>query len=170
MAAFWTKRRSPWVVLALAAVFWTLLAVLGHSQGRKDREGRPPSPKRDSETGRPPARGSDSGRGLPRDSGNGRFPQREFENGRFPPRDFGGPGMPPPRPFESPTEATVQSKGYLFVDGKYIDPPYEIRFADEFLFINDHKLTCIPPPRGGDSGRGFGPQRPGESPWRQMVE
>src|SRR5687767_7017792 len=93
-------------------------------------------------------------------------PPREY--GGPPPRDYGGPGMPPPRSFEWPTEATVQSKGYVFLDGEYISPPYEIRFADESLFINGHKLTCNSPPRS-EPGRGYGPLRPGESPWRSTV-
>src|SRR5262245_59290046 len=51
------------------------------------------------------------------------------------PRGFQrGPGGPPPfqRDFEWPTEITATA-GFLFVDGEYVAPPYEIRNTPEGL-------------------------------------
>lgn len=99
-----------------------------------------------------------------------RRPPREFRDGG--PRDGGrrdgGPGGPPPfgRGPDSPTEVTVK-RGFVFVDGEYITPPYEIRYADGKVSINGHELTCQPPARMF-GGRGFGP-RGGDQPWRFAV-
>lgn len=56
--------------------------------------------------------------------------------------------------------------GFLFLDGEYVPPPYELTFADEALMIKGHRLTALPPPREF-SGRG-GPPR-SESSWRGAV-
>jgi hypothetical protein len=71
------------------------------------------------------------------------------------------------RTYEWPTEATVK-KGFAFLDGEYLAPPYEIRYVDGAMTINGRELTCIPPSRGF-GGRGYGPPRVGEQPWRTMV-
>src|SRR5947207_492108 len=101
--------------------------------------------------------------------------RRDREEGR-PPRDFrSAPDRPPPRGFESsrgfdaPQEATVKT-GFLFLDGEYLSPPYEIRFADDSVTVNGRKLTCIPPPPDSFGyGRGFGGPPRGEQSWRSLV-
>lgn len=93
---------------------------------------------------------------------------RHERGGGPPPHDFRGPDGP--RGYDGPTEATAKA-GFVFVDGEYLPPPYDIRFAGEDLSINGRKLTCIPPPPIF-FGRGFGghgSQRGGEQSWRHMV-
>jgi len=75
---------------------------------------------------------------------------------------------------ELPTEASA-AKGFVFIHGEYLPPPYEIRYAEGEVAINGHKLTCLPT-RGfhgpGYGGRFFGPgYGPGRSsdPWRPLV-
>ncbi len=79
----------------------------------------------------------------------------------------GGPGYF--RGFEPPTEAETKN-GFLFIDGKYIAPPYVLHLADNVFTINGHTIDCVPPARGygGYGGRGFGP-RGGEPSWRYML-
>ena len=72
------------------------------------------------------------------------------------------------RGYDGPMEATVKGKGFLFLDGEYLPPPYEIRYAEDKLTVNGRELTCIPPPRSF-GGRGFGSSRGGEPSWRHMV-
>ena len=76
--------------------------------------------------------------------------------GPQPPRGFDQP----PRPFDGPQEATAKA-GFLFIDGEYLSPPYEIRHADDGITVNGRQLTCNPPPPDSFGfGRGFGgPQR-----------
>jgi uncharacterized protein YeaO (DUF488 family) len=95
---------------------------------------------------------------------------RDFDDWRPPPREFrgGGPGQPPfSRGYDGPTEATVK-RGFVFVDGEYLAPPYEIRYADGKLSVNGRELTCLPPQRPF-GGRGFGPGRGNEPSWRFMM-
>jgi hypothetical protein len=68
-----------------------------------------------------------------------------------------GYGPPPERGYEPPASATARS-GFLFIDGEYVDPPYEILLEDERLFVNERELKCAPPPRSY-GGRGYGPSR-----------
>jgi hypothetical protein len=66
---------------------------------------------------------------------------------------------------DSPLEFTLE-KGFLFIDGEYVTPPYEIRFVDEKLTVNGRAITCKPPQRDfsgrGGFGGGFGPRGGGE--------
>lgn len=81
-------------------------------------------------------------------------------------RGFSG-GFPPPyRAYEPPSEASSK-QGYVFVEGEYLSPPYEIRFADNVLTVNGRALECKPPHRSY-GGRGFG-SRAGEASWRFML-
>ncbi len=61
-------------------------------------------------------------------------------------------------------EGEVSDKGFLFIDGEYIPPPYKIVGDADSLKVNDRELTCLPPPRES-MGRGFGP-RPSEGSLR----
>jgi hypothetical protein len=81
-------------------------------------------------------------------------------------RGLGSPGFF--RGYDGPTEATIKDRGFLFLDGEYLAPPYEIRYAEDKLTANGRELTCIPPPRN-IGGRGFGYSRGGEPSWRYMV-
>src|SRR2546423_3226562 len=78
----------------------------------------------------------------------GRFPRDPRSTPDRPPRPYDSPPRgfePPPRFSDAPLEATVKT-GFLFLDGEYVAPPYEIRYADESVTVNGRKLTCIPPP------------------------
>src|SRR5205823_5785363 len=100
-------------------------------------------------------------------------PSRDFRSApERPPRGFDPPPRgfePPSRSFDGPMEATAKT-GFLFIDGEYIPPPYEIRYADESVTVNGRKLTCVPPPPPFYGyGRGFGgPPRTDQS-WRSLV-
>lgn len=130
---------------------------------RRERRGPPPQDERrgkDSMRGRDDdARGRDGFRGPGEQRGRDDGPGRDGGRG------FGGPG--PPR-FDGPTEAKVNDKGFLFIDGEYVAPPYEIRHEGDELTVNNRKLTCLPPPRES-SGRGFFGPRPGEGSLRYWV-
>ncbi len=76
--------------------------------------------------------------------------QRGHQNQSDAPGPRGGSG----RGDDSPLETTVE-KGFLFIDGEYISPPYEIRCDAEKLTVNGREVTCRPPQRDY-SGRGFG--------------
>src|SRR4051812_21131869 len=96
-------------VFSAAAGFIVLLYVIAPvtAQGRRDFEGRGP----------PEARGESS-----------RSPRRESdgEGSRPFPREFGGDGPPGFRGGEFPRETTATvNKGYVFIDGEYLAPPYE---------------------------------------------
>ncbi len=112
-------------------------------------------------------RGDDfRGSGGPRD-----FRSSSDRPPRDPPRGFDSPrGFEQgPRPFDGPLEATAKG-GFLFIDGEYLPPPYEIRFADDTVTVNDRKLACIPPPPDfGGFGRGFGGPPRAEQAWRSLV-
>ena len=94
------------------------------------------------------------------------FPRRGF--GHFPHargEDFRRP---------EPTTEASSEKGYFFLDGEYLPPPYEIRYADGEVTINGRKLTCEPQRNyfgmghnGRPFGSGFGPAR--SDPWRPLV-
>lgn len=75
-----------------------------------------------------------------------------------PPRGEGfGPGLGPARP---PAELDPQpiESGYLFLDGAYLPPPYQVECTDEAVLVNGRELTCdLSEPEGG--GRGFGSWR-----------
>jgi hypothetical protein len=68
-----------------------------------------------------------------------------------PPERFGPPAD---RLYEPPTAATAKG-GYLFIDGEYLAPPYEIRLEEDRLLVNDREMTCVPPQRSY-GGRGYG--------------
>jgi hypothetical protein len=105
-----------------------------------------------------------------RDSRGGDSRRGEFRGGG-PRGDFpGGPGRPPFPDFDrqQPTEATIKNRGFVFVDGEYLAPPYEIRFADGRFLVNDREFTCQPPAQEF-GGRGFGPPRGGMSSWRSAI-
>jgi hypothetical protein len=98
--------------------------------------------------------------------GNGRGPRGDGPRGDGrPPREFGPPPRgfdsprgfdQPPRPFDGPQQATAKA-GFLFIDGDYLAPPYEIRHEDDSVTVNGRKLTCVPPPPEFPGfGRGFG--------------
>lgn len=131
------------------------------SAPRRERRGPPPpDERRDGEE----SRGGREGRGHDGFRGPGEPRGRDDGPGREGGRGFGGFG--PPR-FEGPTEARVEDKGFLFIDGEYIPPPYEIRHENEELTVNNRKLTCLPPPR--DTSRGFFGPRPGDGSVRYWV-
>jgi hypothetical protein len=80
----------------------------------------------------------------------------------FPSRDSGPPPLPrgdEPRRFDEPLVANT-TKGFVFLDGEYVPPPYEIREGENEVSINGQKLTCQPMRPvygyGGYGGRGFG--------------
>lgn len=97
--------------------------------------------------------------------GEGRRPYRDGESsGDFGyGREFRGFGGPPP--FSPLTEGS-SSKGFLFLDGTYVPPPYEIRLMDDKVSINGKILECQPPQRG-HGFRGFARQV--EATWRSAV-
>jgi hypothetical protein len=82
-------------------------------------------------------------------------------------RGYGPPperfGPPPDRGYEPPTTATAKG-GYLFIDGEYLAPPYDIRLEEERLLVNEREMTCVPPQRSY-GGRGSGPQREPTRRW-----
>ena len=80
-------------------------------------------------------------------------------------REFRGFGGGPPH-FYSLTEAT-SSKGFVFLNGEYVPPPYEIRVADNVVTVNGKPLDCLPPVRSFGY-RGF-TSRPPEVSWRSSV-
>lgn len=101
---------------------------------------------------------------------------RDRDGWRGPPGgDFRGPEPGPPRfgrGFDGPTEAVVEKKGFVFIDGEYLPPPYKIEYVEGKLRVNDRELTCQPPRAFG--GRGFGPggfggRGGGEPTWRFSV-
>jgi Domain of unknown function (DUF5658) len=95
-------------------------------------------------------------------------PRSERDGGPPFPRER-GPGPPGfSRGIDWPSEA-IATKGFVFLDGEYVAPPYQIRYVDGNMTINDRALTCIPAPRGF-GGRGFGPPRAEQPSWRFMVE
>jgi len=81
------------------------------------------------------------------DRDDGRSPDVPGQRGDFGRGEFS-------RRDDSPLEITVE-KGYLFIDGEYIPPPYEVRCDAEKLSINGREISCKPPQREF-SGRGFG--------------
>jgi len=90
-------------------------------------------------------------------------PRGEFSQPRFPRGDE-------PRRFDEPLVANT-TKGFVFLDGEYVPPPYEIRHGENEVSINRQKLTCRPTrgfygSGGGPDGRGFGPggRGPGGGP------
>jgi hypothetical protein len=106
------------------------------------------------------------GRRIPRDG----MPPPPASSMDVSPREFRGPGGPGFfRGYEPPTEAESKN-GFLFINGEYIPPPYQLRLAENALTVNGHALECLPPQRGygGYGGRGFG-SRPGEPSWRYML-
>jgi hypothetical protein len=92
-------------------------------------------------------------------------PPREFGGGGIhpPSRDFGSDGPPGFRGGDFPREMTV-NKGYVFIDGEYLAPPYALRATENSLTINGLELTCQPPSRGF-FGRGFGGGPGRDRPW-----
>jgi hypothetical protein len=103
--------------------------------------------------------------------GNGRGGRDFRSTTDRPPRDPLSRGFDSPRgfdqssrAFDGPLEATAKG-GFLFIDGEYLPPPYEIRYTDDAVTVNDRQLTCIPPlPEFYGYGRGFGgPPRPEQS-------
>jgi hypothetical protein len=82
-------------------------------------------------------------------------------------RGYGSPperfGPPAERIYEPPTTATAKG-GYLFIDGEYLAPPYEIRLEDDRLLVNDREMKCVPPQRSY-GGRGSGPSREPSRRW-----
>ena|SRR5437868_13085321 len=100
-----------------------LLASLTAAQDQRDSQERPP-PEARGKGPRKAQRDSNDERprpGPPRGPGGEGF--------RGPGRDFGGEGPPGFRGGDGPREMTV-NKGYVFIDGEYISPPYEIRSTD----------------------------------------
>ncbi len=90
----------------------------------------------------------------------GRGPGGGFRGHGPPPERFGSYGE---RGYEPPTSATAKG-GYLFIDGEYLAPPYEIRLEEERLLVNEREMTCVPPQRSY-GGRGFGPSREPSRRW-----
>jgi Domain of unknown function (DUF5658) len=85
-----------------------------------------------------------------------------------PPRDARGPGGAPPFGGSGgPTEGTSK-QGYLFTNGEYVPPPYDLRLADDVLTVNGKPLECILPAYGY-GGRGSGPRSGEQRPWRSAV-
>jgi hypothetical protein len=87
---------------------------------------------------------------------DGPRPQRGFQN-QF---DSSGSRGDLGRRDDSPLEITVE-KGYCFINGEYIAPPYEVRCDAEKLTVNGREISCKPPQRefgGRGFGGGFGPR------------
>src|SRR5262245_7724431 len=160
------------VVLAFAAVASFACAsaspALAQERSKRNDSSRSEGPRSEgprSEDLRGDAQRTDNRRGDgPR--GEGRGPRGDARSPRDfapPPRGFDSPrGFDQsPRPFDGPQEATAKA-GFLFIDGEYLHPPYEIRHEDDGVTVNGQKLTCNPPPPEFSSfGRGFGgPPRP----------
>lgn len=139
---------------------------LAQERSKRNDSSRSEGPR--SEGPRGDAQRTDNRRGEgPR--GEGRGPRGDTRSPRDigpPPRGFDSPrGFDqPPRPFDGPQEATAKA-GFLFIDGEYLQPPYEIRHEDDSVTVNGQKLTCVPPPpEFSGFGRGFGgPPRPEQS-------
>jgi len=93
----------------------------------------------------------DAARAQERDGNEPRpIPRRGFGTPPFS-REGGEARWPEP-----PTEVKA-TKGFVFLDGVYLPPPYEIRYADNALSINGQQLTCQPTRSNyGPGGRGFG--------------
>lgn len=64
-------------------------------------------------------------------------------------------------------EGIVIEKGFVFLEGQYLSPPYTIRETEDSLTINGQKLECLPPELDGFASRGFGPPRGGR--WRYLL-
>jgi hypothetical protein len=92
--------------------------------------------------------------------------ERVEHEGRGAGGGYRGYGTPPERAYEPPTTATAKG-GYLFIDGKYLDPPYEIRLEEERLLVNGQEMTCVPPQRSY-GGRGYGASREMARRWSVM--
>jgi hypothetical protein len=126
-----------WAILAYtAAVCLVFLSITGASaQDRVEHEGRGPG-------------GGHRGYGPPPERYGG------------PPERHGGLAE---RGYEQPTTATAKG-GYLFVDGEYLTPPYEISLEDERLLVNGREMKCVPPQRSY-GGRGYGGLREPSRRW-----
>jgi hypothetical protein len=78
------------------------------------------------------------------------------------------------RVYEGPTEGSTR-QGFLFINGEYVSPSYEIRLTDGEMWVNGKKLECQPPSRGYGRGYGpgpygpYGPRTADAQPWRYMV-
>lgn len=111
-----------------------------------------------------------------RPRGSGRRGRPEENESPPPPRHEKGPpdGRDrgfyggPQGPYRSPEPANEMTarQGFVFINGRYIAPPYEIRLDEGVLTVNGEVLSCHPPQRGY-GGRGFGFR--GENSWRFMV-
>jgi hypothetical protein len=74
---------------------------------------------------------------------------------------FGGYRAPDQVP-DNPIE-----KGYLFLDGQYLAPPYKLRLVENGVTVNGRPLPCRPPE---DFGRGYGGyDGPHSDPWRRLA-
>jgi len=124
-------------LLSCAITALILLRLAHPASAAQDEPDRHPQKrhKTDREDARPP---------------DGLRPQRGFQN-QF---DSSGSRGDFGRRDDSPLEITVE-KGYCFINGEYIAPPYEVRCDAEKLTVNGREISCKPPPRDF-SGRGFG--------------
>jgi len=86
---------------------------------------------------------------------------QEHDGGRRPPR-YPGPGPSFQRGFEEPADATL-AKGFAFIEGEYLSPPYELRETADGVYINGRQLRCLLPEvenyrgEGSRGGPGHGP-------------
>jgi uncharacterized protein DUF5658 len=79
--------------------------------------------------------------------------------GQFEPPLHRGRGSGPPfpgGPREGESSDAAVNRGFVFLEGEYISPPYDIRGTEEGVSINGRELKCLLPE--SDPGpRGFGP-------------
>ncbi len=88
----------------------------------------------------------------------GTEPQYSSEGGRAQPGTF---------------ESDPIETGYVFLDGKYLAPPYQVRVSDGTVYINEEPLSGLSAANGQDDrdSRGWGSRGAGfrENPYRRII-
>jgi len=81
-----------------------------------------------------------------------------------------GFGPPPQRQWEEETSEPT-NKGFVFIDGEYLSPPYEVKAGEESVSINGRELKSLLLEVDFGGGRGPGQMRGAGGPnrWRKLA-